>query len=111
MKVNRIAFLPGFLVLFSLLVGCGGFHGIVTPTISSITPSTVAAGSATFTLTVNGTNFISGTQILWDGAALTTTVVSNSQLTAQVTAAQIANPGTVSIRVMKPDTTTSGTMN
>ncbi|HEY1576437.1 MAG TPA: hypothetical protein VGF82_05110 [Terracidiphilus sp.] len=111
MKVNRIAFLPGFLVLFSLLVGCGGFHGIVTPTIGSITPSTVAAGSASFTLTVNGTNFTSGTQILWNGAALTTTVVSNTQLTTQVPATQIANPGTVSIRVMKPDTTTSGTMN
>ena len=34
---------------------------------------------------------------MWNGAALTTTVVSNTQLTAQIPATQIANPGTVSI--------------
>ncbi len=98
-------------ILAAFLSGCGGFKGVVTPTLSSISPATVAAGSGGFTLTATGTNYISGTQILWDGVAQTTTVVSNTQLTASISAAQIAVAGTVSIRVMKADTTTSSAMN
>ena len=90
-----------------LALGCGGFKGVVTPTLSSITPSTIAAGSAGFTLTANGTNFVSGTKIVWDGVAQATTVVSNTQLTTTVTAAQIALPGTINVGVVKADTTSS----
>ena len=99
-----------FLFLPLLLAGCGGFKGVVTPTLSSITPSTVAAGSAGFTLTATGTNYVSGTKILWDGTVLPTTVTSSTQLTASITAAQIATAGTITIRAMKPDTTTSGAL-
>lgn len=110
MKVFRNVYLPGFLVLVIWVTGCGGFKGVVTPTINSVSPTTIAAGSAGFTLTVSGTNFVSGTQILWDGVALSTTVVSSTQLTAKVSPQQIATAGNVSIRVMKPDTTTSSTI-
>ena len=110
MKVFRNVYLPGLLVLFTWVTGCGGFKGVVTPTINSVSPTTIAAGSAGFTLTVSGTNFVSGTQILWDGVALPTTVVSSTQLTAKVSPQQIATAGNVSIRVMKPDTTTSSTI-
>lgn len=110
MKVFRNVYLPGLLVLFTWVTGCGGFKGVVTPTINSVSPTTIAAGSAGFTLTVSGTNFVSGTQILWDGVALSTTVVSSTQLTAKVSPQQIATAGNVSIRVMKPDTTTSSTI-
>ncbi len=107
--MSRNAFQLCLLVLVAVFSGCGGFHGVVTPTIGSISPTTVTAGGAAFTLTVNGTNFTSGTQILWNGVAQQTTVVSSTQLTAQIPAAQIASAGMVTIRVMKPDTTTSGT--
>ena len=103
----------GFLLLLvvSLLCcGCGGFNGVLAPTLSSITPTTVQAGSGAFTLSATGTNFASGTTILWDGASLSTTVNSPTQLTAKVSAQQIANAGTISIRVMKSDSTTSGTL-
>ena len=33
--------------------------------ITSLNPSSIAAGAATFTLTVNGTNFVSGAMIEW----------------------------------------------
>jgi trimeric autotransporter adhesin len=107
---------PHFHVFLLLLVlsvfwcGCGGFNGVLAPTLSSITPTTVTAGGAAFTLTASGTNFGQGTTILWNGTALPTTVSSSTQLTAKVTAEQIANSGAVSIRVMKADTTTSGTL-
>jgi hypothetical protein len=110
MNVVRYVYLSVLLVLFSTVTGCGGFKGVVTPTLGSISPSTVAAGSAGFTLTANGTNFTSGTQILWNGVAQNTQVVSNTQVTAAISATQIANAGTVAIRVMKSDTTTSGSL-
>lgn len=110
MSLSRLRVHLLLLVISTVFVGCGGFQGVITPTLSSISPATVAAGSAGFTLTATGTNFTGGTQILWDGVALTTTVVSSTQLTAAISAADIASAGTVSIRVMKPDTTTSGEM-
>jgi hypothetical protein len=97
-------------VLCVCLCGCGGFNGILTPTLATITPSTVAAGSEAFTITATGTNFVNGSVLLWDGNSLPTTMSSSTQLTAKVGAAQIAAAGTISIRVMKPDTTTSGTL-
>jgi hypothetical protein len=102
-----------FLLLSVLSIfwcGCGGFNGVLAPTLTSINPTTIAAGSAGFTLTAAGTNFATGTTILWDGISLPTTVSSSTQLTAKVTAAQIAAAGTVSVRVMKSDSTTSSTL-
>ena len=110
MKVPRIVALSALLVLSVVFNGCGGFKGVVTPTLTSISPATVAAGSQGFTLTATGTNFVSGTQILWNGVVQSTKVVSNTQLTIAVTAEQIASAGSVTIRVIKPDTTTSDAM-
>ncbi len=97
-------------VLSIFVSGCGGFNGVLAPTLSSISPATVAAGSADFTLTATGTNFVGGTKILWGGSPVATTVSSPTQLTANITAAQIATAGAVSISVMKPDSTTSGAL-
>jgi hypothetical protein len=109
MRVCKVSgALPGLMVFFAVLAGCGGFNGIVAPTLTSITPNSVAAGSAGFTLTATGTNFTSGTQLLWDGIAQPTKVVSSTQLTISVGTAQIANAGAITIRAMKSDTTTSG---
>ena len=70
---------------------------IPTPTISGLSPSTMNAGGAAFTLTVNGTNFLSGATVGWNGTALTTTFVSATQLTASVTASLITAPGSANI--------------
>ena len=98
------------LSVLSLLCGCGGFHGVLAPTLSSISPTTVKAGSGAFTLTATGTHFADGATILWDGTSLSTTAGSSTQLTAKVSAAQIANAGSVAIRVMNSDSTTSDTL-
>jgi len=110
MNMFRRSVLLILLILSTIFTGCGGFKGVVTPTLSSISPASVAAGSAGFTLTATGTNYTSGTQILWDGVAQSTNVVSDTQLTVAVSTAQIAAAGSVSIRVIKPDTTTSTAM-
>ena len=51
-----------------------------TPAISSVTPTSFAAGA--YTLTVTGSNFVSGAQVLFGGVAVNTAVVSSTQLTA-----------------------------
>src|SRR5882724_11304428 len=72
------------------------------PTITSISPTSATAGGAQFTLTVNGTKFVSGSTVNWNGTALTTTFVNATRLTATVPAALIANAGTASVTVVNP---------
>ncbi|MES2386869.1 MAG: hypothetical protein V4543_02610 [Bacteroidota bacterium] len=69
------------------------------PALSGISPSSATAGGAAFTLTLNGTNFYSGTVAKWNGTALTTTYVSATQVTAAVPSANIASAGTASVTV------------
>ncbi len=87
----------------------GGNSGTLTftinnpvPTIASLSPSSTLAGSAAFTLTVNGSNFNTQSQVQWNGAGLSTTFVSATQVTASVPAANVANAATVSVRVNNP---------
>lgn len=87
----------------------GGTSGAVSfainnpvPTVANLNPSSVTAGGAGFTLTVNGTNFISGSIIRINGADHATTFVSATQLTAPITAAEIATGATASITVFNP---------
>jgi len=67
-----------------------------------LVPSAVAPAGPSFTLTVNGTGFVSGSAVNWNGTALSTTFVSDSQLTATVPASNIATPSTASITVSSP---------
>ena len=83
----------------------GSFTVIVpnpVPTITSLTPSTAVAGSAGFTLTVNGTGFISGTGVSFNGTALVTTFVSATQLTAAVPAVAVAMAGAYPVTATSP---------
>jgi uncharacterized protein (TIGR03437 family) len=72
------------------------------PTINSLNPSSATAGGAAFTLTVNGTNFVSTSTVWWNGAQRTTQFVSATQLTASITASDIASAGTASVVVQSP---------
>src|SRR5205823_10730333 len=63
------------------------------PTITSLNPSSVSAGSP-FTLTVNGTGFSSGSVAQLDGNARRTTFVSPTQVTAAIPASDAPAPAT-----------------
>jgi len=81
------------------------------PTITSLGSTTAVATGATFTLTINGTNFLPGAGVTvawWNSTALATTYVSSTQLTAVVPASLIANPVTASISVVTAGGTSSG---
>jgi hypothetical protein len=73
-----------------------------TPVIVSLSPLLTTAGSAGFTLTVTGTNFESGATVQWNGSSRTTTVVSAEQVTATITAADVASVGTAEVKVANP---------
>lgn len=72
------------------------------PFLANLNPSVTSAGGAAFTLTVNGSNFVNGAEVRWNGAARTTTFVSANQLTAAIPAADIAVGGTVNVSVFNP---------
>jgi hypothetical protein len=72
------------------------------PVIGGLSPAFADAGGAAFTLTVNGSGFISGSTVYWGTSALTTTYVSATQLTASVTTAQIPTVGTIAVTVQTP---------
>lgn len=79
----------------------GGIYGAV-PAVTAISPSLVQAGAAGFILTVTGTGFNENSVVNFNTAQLPTTYVSPTQLTASVSAAQIANYGWAAITVTNP---------
>jgi len=72
------------------------------PFLGNITPAVANAGGAAFTITVNGSGFVTASAVYWSTSALTTQFVSSTQLTATVTAADIATPGATAITVQTP---------
>ena len=72
------------------------------PVASSLSPSSALAGTAAFTLTVNGSGFAAASVVNWSGSPRTTTFVSGSQLQAAITAADIAAVGTAQVTVFTP---------
>src|SRR5258708_39726840 len=67
-----------------------------------LVPTTVVPGSGAFTLTVNGTGFVSGSVVNWYGSPRATTFLSGSQLTAAISAADVASASTATITVASP---------
>jgi hypothetical protein len=74
-----------------------------------VLPDSVAPGGPGFTLTVNGSAFISGAHVNWNGSPRATTFVSATQLTATILASDIAHASTATITVTNP--TPGGTSN
>ena len=72
------------------------------PAVSGLVPSSATAGGAGFTLTVNGSSFVSGSVVRWNGADRATTVVNATQLTATIPAGDIAAASTASVTVFNP---------
>jgi YVTN family beta-propeller protein len=72
------------------------------PAILVLSPASVAAGSAAFTLTVYGNNFVPGATVLWNGSARTTTFTSAQQLAAAINAADVATAATATVAVSNP---------
>lgn len=102
MKMKRTGLLLGVL----LALGCGGSTTTVfniTPTITSMTQSSVSAGSGPFVLGVRGTNFVNGSKVTFNGRQLETTLLDPGELTANVLPQDIATAGSYPVTVINPD--------
>ena len=71
-------------------------------TITSLVPSSAEVGTLGLTLTVNGTGFMKGATVQFNGTDRVTTFVSVQQLTATLTAADLAIVGNYNVTVTNP---------
>lgn len=84
----------------------------LTPVLSSISPQTALLGSGALTLTVNGSNFIPGSTVNWNGAPMPTILANSTQLSATVAASLITKIGSAQITITNgsPGGGTSGAL-
>lgn len=102
-SISRFLLLLALVALALLSFGASAIAQNAIPTVNSpLVPGSKAPGSAAFTLTVNGTGFVSGATVLWNGSARTTTFVSGSQVTASINATDVATAGTANVAVQNP---------
>ncbi|HXW61615.1 MAG TPA: IPT/TIG domain-containing protein [Candidatus Acidoferrales bacterium] len=91
-----------------LLGGCSSSPpDNATPEIRNLFPSNITVGSPAFTLSVQGTGFISTSRgasfVYWNGFARSTTLnQTTGQLQVQVLASDVASPGPASVTVINP---------
>jgi hypothetical protein len=77
------------------------------PVVTSISPTSATAGGPLFTLTVNGSGFVQGSQVTFNLNNVSTTFVNSIQLTASIPAHAIAIAGNPYVIVTNPDGYTS----
>jgi len=65
-------------------------------------PSAVLPGTAGLTLTVNGTAFVTGSVVYWNGTPRVTTYISGAQISAALTATDLVAPSSGSVSVVNP---------
>jgi len=76
--------------------------GAAVPVLTSLSPSSAVAGGSPFVLTLNGSNFVSGAAVLWNGSSRTTTFISSTQLQATITDLDIVTAGVTLVAVNNP---------
>lgn len=74
----------------------------LAPRLDALSQNSAPAGSAGFTLTVTGANFTNTSVVRWQGSARATSFTSATQLTAQITAADLATAGAFMVDVFDP---------
>jgi hypothetical protein len=72
------------------------------PTIASLSPSALNAGSAATTVNVTGTGFVAGTGVLVNGASRPATFVSAAAMKVALTSADLASAGSLGITAVNP---------
>lgn len=75
---------------------------VETPSIGSISPHSTTVGTPQVVLVVTGNHFQRNSVINWNGEPRSTTFVNGHQLTAVVSAADLATPAVVDVTVFSP---------
>ena len=75
---------------------------VATPVISTLNPTVIVAGGATFRLTVQGSRFARDAYVTWNGSPRPTTFDQTSTLYADIPATDLLTPGTAQLSVVNP---------
>ena len=70
--------------------------------INSAEPVSVVAGTNPGPIVLNGSNFMTGAKVQWNGTNVSTTYISTNQLQFQPTTAELATPSIVELTVTNP---------
>jgi IPT/TIG domain len=95
-----LSFLPGCNNALNPL--CGSSRP--APLIGSLSPSTMSFAEVqqSALLTVNGSHFVSSSEVVINGKTISTTVISDQQLRVAITTALISGPGATNVSVHTP---------
>jgi hypothetical protein len=80
------------------------------PSLETLAPEVLTAGSGAFTLTLGGSGFRDGDVVLWDGNPRETTFVSTGSMTAAIAAADVTDPATHDVAVRATNGRTSNSL-
>jgi len=109
-SVAKVFNVPNLFEAPSTLPETLNFLAFQLPVLMSLSISNAAAGGPGFTFTLTGTGFASGSTVLWNGRARTTSFSSATRLTATIPASDLATAGAAPITIMNP-TPGGGTSN
>jgi len=105
----RIVRRCSWLVVLLLLPGCNTLNPLCgsarpVPILNSISPKTMAFSQLPpmFVITATGSEFVSSSVVVFNGATLATGVTNHSQLTATITSSMISAPGSFNVVVKTP---------
>lgn len=76
---------------------------IVLPTITALSPPSAQAGGPTFSLIIDGANFLNISSLLWNTTYVEASYLGPNRLSASIPAGLIRTPGSVTIRVQNPN--------
>jgi len=106
---RRVGRLGALLVVLLLLPGCNALNPLCgsarpVPILNSISPTSVIFSQLppSFVLTATGSQFVSSSVLVFNGATLVTTVKSSSQLTVTISSSMIPAPGSFNVAVQTP---------
>ena len=99
-QIAVISYSQSTLSLLTPVISQSG--GNPVPAAISISPAHAIAGSGSFTLTVNGNNFVLVSTVTFGGVAEPTSFVNASQLTAAIPSSAITTVGSVLLSVSSP---------
>ncbi len=94
---------PGGGVSATLSFSVISFVPSTAPQITDLSPSSVARGSASLTLTINGSNFATGAVVNFGSAVLTPTSVTSGTVTVTVPSYLLTRSDLIPVLVTNPD--------
>ena len=103
-KMRATSLLLATVLMFGCGYGSRNYNPGMTgggsaPSIATLSPSSAMHGGSGFTLTINGSNFGTDAAVYWNGVAQATMYVTGNQVTAAITASDVANTGMVPVYV------------